>query len=74
MNELLYIGDTYHSNYIVDTYLYNQYIQIEDLVLQPHEVVDAKYVSLTEMQDVYNKNDLVQSVWERFCYFKDQLL
>ena len=74
MNELLYIGDTYHSNYIVDTYLYNQYIQIEDLVLQPHEVVDAKYVSFTEMQDMYNKNELVQSVWERFCYFKDQLL
>lgn len=73
-DELLYIGDTYHSDYIVNTYLYNQYIHIEDLVLQPEEVVNAKYVSFVEMQDMYNKNEIVESVWERFSHFKDKLL
>lgn len=73
-DELLYIGDTYHSDYIIDTYLYNQYIEIEDLVLQSEEVVNAKYVSFVEMQDMYNKNEIVESVWERFSHFKDRLL
>lgn len=73
-SELQYIGDTFHSDYIVDTYLYNKDIQVNDLILQPQEVVNAKYVSINEMEDMYSNGEIVESVWKRFSYFKDKLL
>lgn len=69
---MLFLGDTIKSNYIIDTYLYI----LEDdnvlLKLQAEEVVDAMWVSADKME---NYIDIIcDGVWKRYCQFKDKIL
>ncbi len=67
-DQLIYLGDTRKSNWIVETYLYITQETAPKLCLQAEEVVDAKFVSLSEMEQL--KEKIVDSVWERFVQFR----
>lgn len=66
--QLIYLGDTRKSNWIVETYLYVTQETASKLCLQAEEVVAAKFVPLSEMEDL--KDEIVDSVWERFVHFR----
>ena len=41
------------------------------LNLQAEEVVDAKWLDISELENI--KDDIVDSVWERYLQFKEKL-
>ena len=70
--ELIYLGKSIMAGHqcIMYTYL----VQLTDdvkLNLQPEEVVDAKWVEISELENM--KEDIVKSVWDRYLQFKDKL-
>ena len=70
-DELIYLGDTKKSNYIVDTYLYLTKEDYPVLQLQKEEVVDAMWVNLESMVD--KQGQLTTGAWERYCQFEEQI-
>jgi len=74
IDEFKYIGTYVGDDYILETYLVNMNVEIEDLILQKEEVVSAKLVSPEEFKMMNNDNLVVPSVWDRFNEYKDQLL
>ena len=71
INELIYLGDTIKSNYIVETYLYNLKEKECILKLQEEEVVDSMWIKKKIMQD--KKEFIVDGVWDRFLEFKEKI-
>lgn len=69
--ELIYLGDTKKSNYIVDTYLYLTKEEYPVLQLQKEEVVDAMWIELDSMVD--NQEKMTAGAWERYCQFQNQI-
>ena len=41
------------------------------LMLQPEEVVDAKWVNKQELEHM--KDEIVETVWERYLQFKTEI-
>ena len=68
--DLIFLGDTYHTNWIVDSYLYIPKKK-PVLHLQPEEVCDAKFIPIENI-DRYS-NEIVDGVWHRFCKFRNQI-
>lgn len=71
-SNMIYLGDTKKSNYIIDTYLYILNDDNPNLILQKEEVVDAKFVSINNMDNYIDV--IVDGVWERFCQFKEKII
>lgn len=67
---LIYLGDTYNSNWIVDSYLYIPK-EKPKLSLQEEEVADAKFVPFCDM-DAYS-GEIVDGVWKRFCKYRKKI-
>ena len=69
-NALIYLGDTYRTNWIVDSYLY---IPKERpvLSLQKEEVIDARFVPLSEMDAC--QNEIMDGVWRIFCQYRKKI-
>ncbi len=65
--DLVYLGDTFHTNWIVDSYLYLPKEEPK-LCLQKEEVVDAVFVPIEEMDT--HQAEIVDGVWKRFCKFR----
>lgn len=55
----------------VDTYITKQKITIEDIILQPEEVVDAKFVTFQELLAMWEQGIVVPK--SRFLLYKDQI-
>lgn len=72
IDKLIYLGDTVREYWIVDTYLYVTDSNDVKLSLQAEEVVDAMWVSPDTMYS--KKNIIVDSVWNRFCQLKKQII
>ena len=68
--DLIFLGDTFHSNWIVDSYLYMPE-EKPVLCLQETEVCDAVFVPIGEMDG--RKDLIVDGVWMRFCKFRDKI-
>ena len=68
--DLIYLGDTFHSNWIVDSYLYLP-DEKPQLCLQEEEVSDAKFVPMAEMDA--HQSEIVDGVWMRFCKFREKI-
>ena len=71
-DKLKYLGKTVmkESHCIMHTFL--GYLNSEiDLKLQSEEVVDAKWVNQYELDQM--KDEIVETVWERYLQFKDEL-
>ena len=69
--DLIFLGDSYYDNWIVDSYLYLPK-ETPKLSLQAEEVCDAKFVPMEEM-DRYS-GVLTTKVWEHFCKYRDKIM
>ena len=67
---LIFLGDTFYDNWIVDSYLYMPK-ETPALCLQQEEVCDARFVPIEEM-DRYHEV-IATKVWEHFCKYKDKI-
>lgn len=59
-----------HKNYFMDIFVVKSDIDITALVLQPEEVVDAKWVSHDELLQMIEEKQIVWSVglrYEKYC-------
>ena len=70
-DNMIFLGDTIRDNYIIDTYLYILEEEEPKLTLQPEEVVDAKFVTFSEMEKM--KDNINEKTWSRFNRFKDRI-
>ena len=55
--------------------MYTYLVQLTDdvqLELQPEEVVDFKWVDISELESM--KEDIVKSVWDRYLQFRDKIV
>ena len=68
----LYLGKIIMEEY--QCIMYTFFVEIDDdveLNLQEEEVVDAKWVTIDELENL--ENDIVCSVWERWRQFKNKI-
>lgn len=73
--ELQYLGEIQKGNYFLDSYVFRSTrdIEIGDLILQPGEVCDAKWVTLKELEDLNKRGKIVPAVWERYQLYLNEL-
>ena len=61
------------KNYFMDIYLVKNDIDIQSLVLNKNETINAKWVSKGELQVMIKNQEVVRSVARRFDILKDKL-
>ena len=71
--KMIFLGKTMMEEYqcIMYTYLVRLTDDVK-LNLQSEEVVDAKWVGISELENM--KEDIVNSVWDRYLQFKDKIV
>lgn len=71
--KMIFLGKTMMEEYqcIMYTYLVRLTDDVK-LNLQSEEVVDAKWVGISELENM--KEDIVKSVWDRYLQFKDKIV
>ena len=69
--DLIFLGDTFYDNWIMDSYLYLPK-EMPKLSLQEEEVCDAKFVPVEEVE-LYS-DTLTTKVWEHFCKYKNKIM
>ena len=69
--DLIFLGDSFYDNWIVDSYLYLPK-EMPKLSLQAEEVCDAKFVPAEEMER--HSGVLTTKVWEHFCKYRDKIM
>lgn len=71
--KMIFLGKTIMEEYqcIMYTYLVRLTDDVK-LNLQSEEVVDAKWVGISELENM--KEDIVKSVWDRYLQFKDKIV
>lgn len=67
--ELVLIHTVRLNERFVDTYITRQSIAVEELTLQPEEVVDAKFVTFKELLQMWEQGIVVPKT--RFLLYKD---
>lgn len=74
--DLRYLGEIKNSNYFLDSYLYvsTRNIEISELILQPGEVCDAKWVTLKELEEMNKMGHIVPTVWKRYQLYFEELV
>lgn len=70
-DELLLIHSIRQKERFVDTYITRQKISIKDIILQPEEVVDAKFVTFDELLEMWGQGIVVPK--SRFLLYKDRI-
>lgn len=69
---LTYLGKTIMEEYQCIMYTYLVWLTDDvEIKLQPEEVIDAKWVRSHELENM--KDDIVESVWDRYLQFKDNI-
>lgn len=69
-NDLIYLGDIYYTNWIVESYLYRSE-KDPVLSLQKEEVIDAKFVPIECVASF--KENMVSGVWMQFCKYREAM-
>lgn len=72
-NELSLIHVYCQRNYFMDIYLVKKDVNINSIVLDPKETVDAKWVSKEELQVMIANQKAVRSVAQRFEMLRNKL-
>lgn len=71
--KLLFLGDVWHPGCVVDTYMYSCNVEIENLILQQEEVIDAKLAVDTEIDTMYKQGIIVPNVYRTFCCYRNDI-
>lgn len=74
LEALQYLGSMVQYHGIVDTYKVNKDVEVASLSLQAEEVTDAKWVDEATFIEMCERGEVVESVKERFGYYRDQIL
>jgi mutator protein MutT len=73
-NTEISLFNTYpHRNCFIDIYLIQKDIEISDLTLQEDEVIDAKWVSFDEFENMCAEDIVVRAVKTRFDHYRSEL-
>lgn len=68
--ELTFLGTTLYATSFGDNYLFRRELSLSDLRFQPEEVVDARLVSLTELDRLCMEGVIVPSVAARWYRYR----
>ena len=72
-DKLKYLGKTVMQDRHCIMHMFLEYVDSEiDLMIQPEEVVDAKRVNEQELEQM--KDEIVETVWERYIQFKMHII
>lgn len=71
-SDLIYLGDTLNINWITETYLFKTNQDEAQLSLQDEEVVDAVWLTPAQLEE--RKDAIVDSVFRRYCQYRDVIL
>lgn len=69
--QLVFLESVKAKERFVDTYITRQDIELDDLTLQPEEVVDARLVSFEELNKMWEQGLIVPR--ERFRLYRDKI-
>lgn len=72
-SELLFMHEYKQSNYFMDIYLVKKDIDLQDIVLDENEAIDAKWVSKSEFDSIIDNRQAVNSVARRYNLLKNNL-
>lgn len=72
-SELLYLYEYKQRNYFMDIYLVNKDVDINDIVLDLNETIDAKWATKEEIQTMIDSQEIVRSVALRYNLLKHRL-
>ena len=72
-NELSLLYVYKHKNYFMDIYFVKKDVDIQSIVLDKNETIDAKWVSKEELLVMIENQEVVCSVVQRFKIFSDKL-
>ena len=74
-SELSLLGADFSKEYhcFLDTYIYHTNKPITELSWQETEVIDGKYVSLQELEEMHENGEIAPPVWYRFEQYREQL-
>ncbi len=72
-SELQIIATYRHNNYFQDLFLLTKDIEIQEIVFQPGETVDAKWASEETILRMIENGEFVCSTGQRFKTYKDIL-
>ena len=70
---LTFLGDVWHIGYVVDTYLFTADFEIDDLSLQPEEVVAAKFATRKDIEKLHTLGQIVLNVYRTFCNYRKEI-
>ena len=71
--ELILLGDVWHPGSIIDAYLYVTDLDPDSLRLQEDEVVDARLVLPSDIDEINRNGDMVPSVYKTFCCYRENM-
>ena len=72
-NDLTYFLEYKQRNYFMDIYLVNKDADVQTLILDKNETINAKWVSKAELQIMIANNEVVRSVSQRYDLLKDKI-
>lgn len=72
-SELILLEVYQKKNYFMDIYVVKKDLNVENLVLQPEEVVDVKWVSDEEILRMKENKEIVWLVGLRYVMYKEEL-
>ncbi|MCX4285704.1 MAG: NUDIX domain-containing protein [Clostridia bacterium] len=72
-NDLTYLLEYKQRNYFMDIYLVNKDADVQTLILDKNETINAKWVSKAELQIMIANNEVVRSVSQRYDLLKDKI-
>lgn len=73
-NELELIATYANKNYFMDIFLLRKDVEIKDIVLQPEETIDARWVTDSEIRKMLADGEFVHSVGKRYDMYKEKIL
>lgn len=73
INELKLLTTYTHKNYFQDIFVIKKDIEIENLVLQAEETVDAQWATPDELQMMIDRGEFVYSVGVRYAMFGSKI-
>ena len=70
--DLILLGSQREEQSFIDTYISKQDFNLSDIVLQEGETIDAKLVSIDQLNQLINENQLAEPNARRLSCFKKQ--
>lgn len=71
--QIAFLGTMTNKDWLTDTYLVNVDVPISQLKLQTDEVIDVKWVDVSEFEDMCCKKTIVPVIINQYNFHKDKM-